>query len=110
MALKAYRLADNKSGEFASWDISALFEELEGIEEINMAAFGFEQPEEEPQDEAEAQPWDLVTLKFEFTPEEYEDVDPILRAQGTPPSYKTNNSKKGNQLYAIFEKTAEGGA
>lgn len=40
--IKAYRLADNKSGELADWDFSALEEELAGIAEIDMSQFGFD--------------------------------------------------------------------
>lgn len=37
----AYRLADNKTGELASWDLEALAVELEGID-MDMSQFGFE--------------------------------------------------------------------
>ena len=40
--IKAYRLADNKSGELAEWDFAALEEELAAISEIDMSAFGFD--------------------------------------------------------------------
>ena len=39
--VKAYRLADNKTGEAASWDFDALEMELDGIE-MDMEQFGFE--------------------------------------------------------------------
>ena len=39
---KAYRLADNKTAEFATWDEELLKKELEEIMNINMSAFGFE--------------------------------------------------------------------
>lgn len=38
---KAYRLADNKTGELAGWDFEKLALELEQIEDINMSDFGF---------------------------------------------------------------------
>lgn len=38
--IKAFRLADNKVGEIAKWDMEALSEEIEGID-IDMADFGF---------------------------------------------------------------------
>lgn len=38
--VKAYRLADNKTGEFAEWDFSELEMELADIE-MDMSAFGF---------------------------------------------------------------------
>ena len=39
--IKAFRLADNKTGELAEWDFARLKEELEKIQEIDMDEFGF---------------------------------------------------------------------
>lgn len=39
--IRAYRLADNKTAEFAEWDLQLLELELSAIEEIDMTAFGF---------------------------------------------------------------------
>ena len=39
---RAFRLADNKTSEFASWDDELLREELEAITGINMGEFGFD--------------------------------------------------------------------
>lgn len=39
--VKAFRLADNKVGEIASWDNILLAEELEGIFDIDMTEFDF---------------------------------------------------------------------
>lgn len=39
--VKAFRLADNKTGELANWDFAKLEEELAGLE-LNMEQFGFE--------------------------------------------------------------------
>lgn len=41
--IKAFRLADNKSGEMAMWDYTLMLEELQGIENIDMGQFGFEE-------------------------------------------------------------------
>lgn len=38
--IKAFRLADNKTGELAGWDFAKLEEELAGLE-MDMSAFGF---------------------------------------------------------------------
>lgn len=38
---RAYRLADNKTGELAGWDFEKLALELEQIEDIDMGDFGF---------------------------------------------------------------------
>jgi site-specific DNA-methyltransferase (adenine-specific) len=43
--IKAFRLADNKVGELAEWDFDLLDEELDGIFDIDMSDFGFEQAE-----------------------------------------------------------------
>ena len=39
--IKAFRLADNKTGELASWDFEKLEEELAALSEVDMSAFGF---------------------------------------------------------------------
>ena len=43
--VKAYRLADNKTGELAEWDFSALEMELAELEGFDMEAFGFDMSE-----------------------------------------------------------------
>jgi len=43
--IKAFRLADNKTAELATWDLSRLEEELAGID-MDMLQFGFEEMEE----------------------------------------------------------------
>lgn len=40
--VKAFRLADNKTGELAQWDMAKLGIEIEGIGEIDMGEFGFD--------------------------------------------------------------------
>lgn len=40
--VKAFRLADNKTGELAQWDLDKLDIELGGIDEIDMGDFGFD--------------------------------------------------------------------
>ena len=57
--IKAFRLADNKTGELAEWDFELLKEELHEIKGIDMSEFGFmveeiakrkEQAAEEPEE------------------------------------------------------------
>lgn len=45
--IKAYRLADNKVGELAEWDIDLLGEELDGIFDIDMSDFGFDMTDDD---------------------------------------------------------------
>ncbi len=44
--IKAFRLADNKTAELATWDLEKLEIELEGIDDLEMTDFGFEDLEE----------------------------------------------------------------
>ena len=72
--IKAFRLADNKTGELAEWDFEKLEAELAEIE-MDMAAFGFESEEmpqtpddaveddfEEPTEEPKAKAGDIYQL------------------------------------------------
>ena len=40
--IKAFRLVDNKTSEISDWDYALLDLELDGIDDIDMSAFGFE--------------------------------------------------------------------
>lgn len=62
----AYRLADNKTGELATWDDEKLMQELEKCADFDMSAFGFDEAEE-PED-----PNDVIEDEYE----EYE-VEPV---------------------------------
>ena len=44
--IKAFRLADNKTGELAGWDFAKLEEELAALDGFDMSAFGFVQNED----------------------------------------------------------------
>lgn len=46
--IKAFRLADNKTGELADWDFGLLDEELAELGAFDMTAFGFEEQPEDP--------------------------------------------------------------
>ena len=45
--VKAYRLADNKVGEFSKWDMDKLETELADLLNVDMMVFGFEELEKE---------------------------------------------------------------
>lgn len=40
--IKAFRLADNKTAEFAEWDVDKLVDELDELTNFDMTAFGFD--------------------------------------------------------------------
>lgn len=63
--IKAYRLADNKTAEFADWDFSKLEEELAELSEIDMTAFGFEE----------------IEIKEKEAPEEFEEFDEEIHTE-----------------------------
>lgn len=59
--IKAFRLADNKVAEAATWDMDLLKIELDGITDIDMSDFGFdldslEEEEKNPEDVKEDEP------------------------------------------------------
>jgi len=81
--VKAYRLADNKTGELAEWDVDMLGDELNDILNIDMEDFGFINSIEdiEPIDDDEMDTTDITThvlsidkIKVELTDDEYTDL------------------------------------
>lgn len=73
--VKAYRLADNKTGELAEWDTALLGEELAELADFDMSQFGFDtilqeeawEAEEDdyevnPPEEPKAKPGDIYQL------------------------------------------------
>lgn len=49
--VRAYRLADNKTGELTDWDVDLLDDELDDILDIDMSDFGFDQGSDELPDD-----------------------------------------------------------
>lgn len=74
--VKAYRLADNKTGELADWDFSMLGDELNGINDLDMSDFGFSDAEldgdfsDEDVDEYNADEEEAVDDGFDEEPPE----------------------------------------
>ena len=69
--IKAFRLADNKSAEIATWDEELLQQELSEILDIDMSMFGFEEGETDFADEIEANTYTMKTNipQYEITGE-----------------------------------------
>ena len=57
--IKAYRLADNKSGELAEWDTALLDEELAELADFDMSQFGFDTILQEEVREAEEDDYEV---------------------------------------------------
>lgn len=62
--IKAFRLADNKVAEIATWDLDLLDEELDDILNFDMSDFGFDVGLEEPE-EAQEDEFDIDELPEE---------------------------------------------
>ena len=84
--VKAYRLADNKTGELAEWESKMLNEELDEILNIDMEQFGFEPEKDE---EIEEEP------EIEFSQELNEENNYIV--------LKFDNSVDWQQVITIFD-------
>lgn len=86
--VKAYRLADNKTGEMAEWDFDKLFEEISSVEDIDMSEFGFDlnfDEEEEPDlsDEKQETPETTFALNVVLGDEEEQiELYEKLKAEG----------------------------
>lgn len=86
--IRALRLADNKIGELADWDLDALAVELDGIESIDMSDFGFEMPDDifeiendvganttkQGQYDKKKMPVNIGALLLFLSPEEQEEI------------------------------------
>lgn len=99
--VRAYRIADNSTGELATWDYDALVSELQGITTIDMGSFGIETEQylettEMPEivdDEPPAVPEQPTTMRGQIfrlgdhilmcgDTTSIEDVDKLMRAAG----------------------------
>lgn len=93
--IKAFRLADNKVGEFATWDLEKLDIELEGIEELEMAEFGFESF----RNSLLADDFSEFT-KTEENSDEFEDIEKLEKHYGVP--YQGNKSRIADIIISIL--------
>lgn len=74
--IKAFRLADNKVAEKAEWDFDLLSDELEGLFDIDMEAFGFDDVvvSENPEINRREKSIDVGTLNIIIDCESEEDM------------------------------------
>ena len=94
--IKAFRLADNKTNEKASWDLDLLGEELKGIIDLDMTDFGFNE-------------FEITALTEDTVPDGYDDeliekysehADDFLEKKRTIITYKTEEEE--NFLKELF--------
>ena len=111
--IKAYRLADNKSGELAEWDFAALEEELAAISEIDMSAFGFDariSPEDFDDSFSlpDGEKPEIVQMTFTLHEKQKELIEYAMELVG-PEISETfgNTNKNGNSLYEVVRQWAE---
>ena len=84
--IRAYRLADNRSAEKATWDIELLDMELAEIETIDMGLLGFDEEKEEKPGTSERKEIEInddycITIECE-TEEELEETFEKLQSEG----------------------------
>lgn len=97
--VKAYRLADNRVGEFALWDVEKLEQELSDLADIDMSVFGFIDEKDEDISQIEGVSFindllnnefsdvhhiesDFFTMSFLFNKENKEEVDRLIKEKG----------------------------
>ena len=86
--IKAFRLADNKTGELAEWDFTKLEQEMAQLQEMgfDMAAFGFETDDSEADTQKEREDLsDKVNAIYEVIVEcndEFEQEEIFTRLSG----------------------------
>lgn len=84
--IRAYRLADNRSAEKATWDIELLDMELAEIETIDMGLLGFDEEKEEKLGTSERKEVEInddycITIECE-TEEELQETFEKLQSEG----------------------------
>ena len=94
--VKAFRLADNRVGEIATWDLKKLEDELKGIQEIDMEQFKFKGFGEESDLKSKGKDFfenkDKIGDSHEGGNEEYNEfVDKFKPKRTTDDCYTPNN-------------------
>ena len=84
--VKAFRLADNKTGEFASWDFEKLEFELDELSDFDMEQFGFTFEDED----------DFIPVDED----EFGNIERMEKHYGVP--YQGNKSRIADILISIL--------
>lgn len=113
--IKAFRLADNKVLEFATWDFNALEKELAELEYIDfdMCRFGFEQSEIDADDFGDefslpdGDKGEICQMTFTLHNEQAELIKYALSVVDDCAETFGNTNKNGNALYEVVRQWAE---
>lgn len=112
--IKAYRLADNKTAEFAEWDFNILEAELFDLKlSFNMDDFGFEidsildEGFGEDFSLPDGDKGELCQMTFTFHNEQAEVIRRALLEVGECEETFGNTNKNGNSLYEVVRQWEE---
>lgn len=113
--IKAFRLADNKVSEFATWDFNALEKELAELEYIDfdMCRFGFEQSEINADDFGDefslpdGDKGEICQMTFTLHNQQAELIKYALSVVDDCAETFGNTNKNGNALYEVVRQWAE---
>ena len=108
--VKAFRLADNKVGEIAQWDIGLMDLELDDIN-LDMSEFGFEIIEDEFGTDFELPSGDkneICQMTFTLHEKQKELIESALnKTKGKCLNDFGNTNENGNALYEVVRQWAE---
>lgn len=113
--VKAFRLADNKVSEFATWEFNALEKELAELEciDFDMCRFGFEQSEIDADDFGDefslpdGDKGEICQMTFTLHNEQAELIKYALSVVDECEETFGNTNKNGNALYEVVRQWAE---
>lgn len=112
--IKAYRLADNKTAEFALWDEELLSAEIDGIIEIDMTQFGFDLLSPDNFGDAfelpEGDKSEFTQMTFTFHTEQAEMIKyamSLVEGEMDEANMFGNTNRNGNALYEVVRQWAE---
>lgn len=109
--VKAFRLVDNKTSEFAEWDIEKLEEELASIE-IDLVDFGFEKFDPDDFDTDFTLPSEdkspIQTMTFTLHENQLATIEAAIDfVKDDVKETFGNENKKGNALYEVVRQWEE---
>lgn len=112
--VKAFRLADNKVGEIAEWDVNMLEAELSEIEDVDMGLFSFDVDTISDADFGEdfslpdGEKPEICTMSFTLHQKQKELVEYALGVvQDDVTETFGNSNKNGNALYEVIRQWAK---